>query len=215
MTKIPVPAAVLAAAVLAGCSTAPLGTHPVITTVTAPPASFTLAPVPVSVPAPQLPVAGTGQTVTFAWPASAAGSRPTTWKMTVVGVRHLSSGPPSGQPSGHRDFCLALKLTLTGPAWVLYGGQLSTLWTWRGADGQVTGGSNTGVPAFDSATCQSLFPGTEDLADTVNAPSPGRYVTGSEAFSVPPGAGVLWLDGQDGQLLAGISAPAQKTGGTP
>lgn len=191
--------AVLGVAALAGCSTA----VPVVgTTVTAPPASFTLAPV--SVPAPQLPIAGTGQTVTFEWPASAAGSRPTTWKMTVAGTRPLSSGPLAGQPAGYRDFCLDVKLTLTGPAWVLYGGQLSTQWTWRGTDGQVTGGSNTGAPAFESAACQSLFPGTQDLAGTVTAPSPGRYVTGSEAFSVPPGAGVLWLDDGNGQLLAGI-----------
>lgn len=200
MRRLPAFAAV-AVATLAGCSTA----VPVVgTTVTAPPASFTLAPAPVSVPAPQLPIAGTGQTVTFAWPASATGSKPTAWKMKVLGTRPLSSGPLSGQPTGYRDFCLDVKLTLTGPAWVLYGGDLNPQWTWRGADGQVTGGSTTGAPAFDSATCQSLFPGTQDLAGAVAAPSPGRYVTGSEAFSVPPGAGVLWLDGQDGQLLAGV-----------
>jgi hypothetical protein len=176
----------------------------VTATVTAPPASLTLAPVPAPVPAPQLPVAGTGQTVTFAWPASAAGSKPTAWKMTVLGERALSSGPLSGQPSGYRDFCLGVKLFLAGPAWVLYSGQLSTQWTWRGASGQVIGGSNTGAPAFETAACQSLFPGTQDLASAVSAPHPGQYVTGSEAFSVPPGPGELWLDDSNGQMLAGI-----------
>jgi hypothetical protein len=90
---------------------------------------------------------------------------------------------------------------------VLYGGQVAVEWTWMGAGagGQVIGGGNTGAPAFETAACQSLYPGTQDLAAAVTAPPPGGSITGSEAFAVPPGAGELWLDDPgSGQLLAGI-----------
>ena len=120
------------------------------------------------------------------WPGTSADGSATEWKMTVLGVKPLTSGPLSGQPAGYKDFCVDFKFALTGPtAWALYGGQLNPQWTWKGADGQVIGGSNTGAPAFDSATCQDLFPGSEDIAAAVTAPEPGGYVTGSEAFSVP------------------------------
>lgn len=199
MTRLPALAAVFSALALAGCTTA---------SVTASPATATGFALPASVtpPSPAAPVAGTGQTVTFSWPHSSADGHATTWKMTVLGVRSLASGPLSGQPAGYRDFCVDLKFALTGTlAYALYGGQLDPQWSWKGSNGQVIGESNTGAPAFDAAACQELFPGSEDIAAAVTAPAPGEYVTGSEAFSVPPGPGTLWLDaGRGPQVLAGI-----------
>jgi hypothetical protein len=199
-------AAALAVLALAACGTsASIATPPAPReSASASPAS---APAPASESAPALPVASQGQTVTFAWPGSGAGGASTTWKLTVLGVRPLTSGPLSGQPSGYKDFCVGLKLALSAssPAYTLFNGQLDPQWTWKGTDGQVIGGSDTGAPMFDSATCQTLFPASEDIAAAVSAPAPGQYVTGSAAFYVPASAGVLWLDNSDGPaLLAGI-----------
>jgi hypothetical protein len=199
MTRLPVLAAALSVLALAGCGTASSSSAPA----SSPRSSL---PAIITPPAPSAPVAASGQTVTFSWPDSSAGGHATTWKMTVLGVRALSDGPLSGQPSGYRDFCLDLKFALTGTrAYALLGGQLNPQWTWQGNDGQVIGESNTGAPAFDAAACQDLFPGSEDIAAAVTAPAPGEFVTGSEAFSVPPGVGILWLEAGNGrQALAGI-----------
>jgi hypothetical protein len=196
-------AAVLAVSVLAACGTTP--STPVTSPTTFGPATLATA-APASASAPALPVAGQGQTVTFSWPGSGSGGASTAWKMTLLGVRALTSGPLSGQPAGYKDFCVELKLALTGTqAYTLFNGQLDPQWTWKGTDGQVIGGSDTGAPMFDSATCQTLFPASEDIASAVSAPAPGQYVTGSAGFYVPAPAGVLYLDNGDGPaLLAGI-----------
>jgi hypothetical protein len=180
------------------------------------PSSASRVPSPAaSVPA--LPLASQGQTVTFTWPGSGAGGASTTWKMTLLGVHALTSGPLSGQPAGYKDFCAELKLALTGTVtYTLFNGQLDPQWTWKGSDGQVIGGSDTGAPMFDSATCQTLFPASQDIAAAVSAPAPGQYVIGSAAFYVPASAGVLWLDNGNGPaLLAGIRywQSARKTAG--